>query len=101
VLSAFFPPVIVLIVFFKNSIAVPPRDSPWINSPKTVYRIGEEFTANCSSYPSRPPATITWTISDKPVNTFFIAFSEISLEIKSIRIGYQFKMLFWLLLRTG
>lgn len=49
---------------------VPPRDSPWINSPKTTYRIGEDFTANCSSFPSRPAATISWTIADKPVIIF-------------------------------
>ncbi|XP_032788040.1 uncharacterized protein LOC116925436 [Daphnia magna] len=51
----------------EMSVVVPPRDSPVITSPKTVYRIGEEFMANCSSFPSRPPATITWTIADKPV----------------------------------
>jgi hypothetical protein len=66
-LLAFHLQYILINILFWFSFTVPPRDSPMINSPKTVYRIGEEFTANCSSFPSRPPATITWTIHDKPV----------------------------------
>lgn len=51
----------------EMSIVVLPREAPKITGAKSSYHIGDDFTANCTSYRSKPPANLYWTIADKQV----------------------------------
>lgn len=53
-----------------------PRDRPELHVNKDKYNVGDVLLANCTSYPSRPPASLTFHINNSPVSFFFYIYIQ-------------------------
>ena len=58
------------ITFFS---VLPQQHDPDIVGLGSNYAVGENVTANCSSWPSVPKAKLHWTVNGEPVIAYFLA----------------------------